>query len=470
VRERADGLERTYRWDALGRLAEISDGERTVPTVVDALGELAEVDGSPLLWDTADPLSPLAWMDDRAIIGHGAPWATASAGEAEWLAPDWQGTIGGPRDPFGAPLGPPDPGMRLGYRGELELDGETWLRARVYDAATRGFLSPDPLPPVPGTACAANPYHYAANNPLGHIDPLGLRPVTDQELRDIRDRMGGNVFQRGANFVEDNIDYIAAGALIVGGIAVMATGVGGPIGAAMIGGALLSAGGSAGIQKLTTGSVNYGEVAVAGLIGAGAGGLGYAAGSARALATASPLLRGAATGATESVAGGAANRGIHGGNAFDPRGMATDLLLGGGAGGVGWRLGRNTPEVYYRGMGPEELAGVMANKGITPRGENFITKDVGYINQLAARDPGVYDDLVRFEVKPGTTQAMQDVGATSRSNLVDNNPALRDLPRIQRGQTDVIHIKGEGTSINYGLREHSAHVFNDRIQGIRGPR
>jgi RHS repeat-associated protein len=408
-------------------------------------------------------------MDGRAVIGHGAPWATASENEAEWLAPDWQGTIGGPRDPFGAPLGPPDPGLRLGYRGELELEGEAWLRARVYDPATRGFLSPDPLPPIPGSAYAANPYHYAGNNPLGHADPLGLRPVTDQELRDIRDRMGRNVFQRTGDFVEDNIDYIAAGALIVGGIAVMATGVGGPIGAAMIGGALLSAGGSAGIQKVTTGSVNYREVAIAGVIGAGAGGLGYAAGSARALATASPLMRGAVTGATESVAGGAANRGVHGGNPFDPRGMATDLLVGGGAGGVGWRLGRNTPEVYYRGMGPDELTGVMANKGITPRGENFITQDVGYINQLAGRHPGVYDNLVRFEVKPGTTQAMQDVGATSPSRLVDSTEGLRDLPRIQRGQTDVIHIKGEGTSINYGLREHSAHVFNDRIQGIRGP-
>jgi RHS repeat-associated protein len=346
VRERGDDLERTYRWDGLGRLAAITDGERTVPTVVDALGELAEVDGRPLLWDTADPLSPLAWMDDRAIIGHGAPWATASGGEAEWLAPDWQGTVGGPRDPFGAPLGPPDPGLRLGYRGELELGGETWLRARVYDAATRGFLSPDPLPPVPGSACAANPYHYAANDPLGHTDPLGLRPVTDQELRDIRDRMGHNVFQRGADFVEDNIDYIAAGALVIGGIAVMATGVGGPIGAAMIGGALLSAGGSAGIQKLTTGSVNYREVAVAGVIGAGAGGLGYGAGAlVSGGSKVAAVGRGALAGSAESVAGGAANRGIHGQNAFDPAGMRNDLLLGGGIGGVGGRLGWREPAV-----------------------------------------------------------------------------------------------------------------------------
>ena len=87
----------------------------------------------------------------------------------------------------------------------------------------------------------------------------GLMAERVTDLRDIRDRMGQSWFQR-------NADYIVAGALIVGGIAVMATGVGGPIGAAMIGGALLSAGASAGIQKVTTGSVNYKEVAVAGLV------------------------------------------------------------------------------------------------------------------------------------------------------------------------------------------------------------
>jgi RHS repeat-associated protein len=335
VRERGGGLERMYRWDTLGRLTAIEDGERVTRTAVDALGELAEVDGTPLLWDTAAaPYSPLAWIDDRAVIGHGGPWATAAGDDGQWLAPDWQGTIGAPRDPFGAPLGPPDPGLALGYRGELEFGGgETWLRARVYEPATRGFLQPDPLPPVPGSACAANPYHYAANDPIGHADPLGLRPVTDHELREIRDKMGQNFAQR-------NADYIVAGALVVGGIAVMATGVGGPIGAAMIGGALLSAGSSAGIQKVTTGSVNYGEVAVAGIIGGAAGGLGYGAGAlVSGGSKAAAVGRGALAGGVESVAGGAANRGIHGQNPFDPAGMRNDLLLGGGIGGVGGRLG-----------------------------------------------------------------------------------------------------------------------------------
>ena len=478
IREVETHLSRTWRWDELGRLAQIEtsargdEDPRSTSVAIDALGELAQVDSTELMWDTANVFAPLTWMGQQAVVGHGSPLALAGDGAVEWLAPDWQGTVGASaRDAWGTAQDSSGADvLRLGYRGEVEFDGQTWLRNRAYEPATRSFVHPDPRPPVPGTAWAANPYHYAANNPIGLSDPLGLRPITDAELQKYRDQMDRNIWERGVDFVADNWEYIAAGAMVVAGIAVMATGVGGPIGAAMIGGALLSAGGSTGIQKFTTGGVDWGEVAIAGVVGAAAGGAGYLAGSARALATASPVLRGVAAGGTESVVGGAANRGIHGGNPFDPVGLGTDLLVGGGAGGVGWRLGRNTPEVYYRGMGPEELPGVMANRGITPRGENFVTQDRAYIEQLAARRPGEFDNVVRFEVRPGTTKAMQDAGATSRSNLVDSTERLRDLPRIERGQTDVIHIKGEGTAINYGLREDSADVFNDRIQGIRGVR
>jgi len=341
VRASADDLDRRYRWDALGRLVAIEDGERVTRTSVDALGELAEVDGTPLLWDTSERLCALAWMDDRAVIGHGTPWATASPDDAEWLAPDWQGTIGGPRDPYGAPLGAGRPGLQFGYHGELEFAGETWLRARVYEPATRGFLQPDPLPAIPGTAYAANPYHYAGNSPVGLADPLGQRPVTDQELRELRDKMG-------QSFVQRNADYIVAGALVVGGIAVMATGVGGPIGAAMIGGALLSAGGSAGIQKITTGSVDYREVAVAGIIGGAAGGLGAGAGALISGASRGATVgRAALAGGVEAVSGGMADRGVHGGNIFNPRGLATDLLTGGAVPSVGGRLGDDAAEATH---------------------------------------------------------------------------------------------------------------------------
>ena len=250
MREFGPGVDRRYRWDALGNLAQAGDTRVSV----DALGELAEVGGEQLLWDTEDPFSPLAWFGDHAV-----PFARAGDDV--------------PRDPFGAPLGPVDPAPHLGYRGELEFEGLTWLRARAYDPATRSFLSPDPLPPVPGT-----PY-------AGNAVPLRRqRPDRPAWTRSAGARSPSRSCARSATgwartSSQRNADTIIAGALIVGGIAVMATGVGGPLGAAMIGGALLSAGSSAAIQKVTTGHVDYKQVAIAGAIGGAAGGLGYGAGA-----------------------------------------------------------------------------------------------------------------------------------------------------------------------------------------------
>ncbi|MDI6104798.1 DUF6531 domain-containing protein [Actinoplanes sp. NEAU-A12] len=221
----------TYEYDGSGRRVSeteaSSDSDDSVGSddadefapeaVVDALGELAEVNGTPLLWDTADPLTPLCWMGGKAVIGNGSPWGLAGAEEITWLAPDWQGTIGEARDPWGAAAPTPSGTVataapRLGYRGEVEFGGLIWLRNRVYDPATRSFLQPDPRPPVPGTSWAANPYHYAGNNPINLVDPLGLRPVSDAELRKHRDQMGHNLWEREApNWLQDNWDTVAVG-------------------------------------------------------------------------------------------------------------------------------------------------------------------------------------------------------------------------------------------------------------------
>jgi YD repeat-containing protein len=106
VSEAGLDLQRRYRWDELGRLRAIdrsgrdASAQASIEVAVDALGELAAVDGAPILWDTAHPLQPLTWHGDGAVIGEGSPWAHASAGAVQWLAPDWQGTIGdAPRDP-----------------------------------------------------------------------------------------------------------------------------------------------------------------------------------------------------------------------------------------------------------------------------------------------------------------------------------------------------------------------------------
>jgi RHS repeat-associated protein len=198
VRESGAGVEQRYRWDELGRLSEVAarddDGDaRVIDVVVDALGELAAVDGTPLLWDAAHPLQPLAWNGEAAVLGEDGPWALAGTDAARWLAPDWQGTLGeAPRDPWGAPVvapGADGAAIRLGFRGELEIGTDTWLRNRVYQPGSRAFLQRDPLPPLPGSATAANPYHYAANNTVTLSDPLGLHPLSERELKALRDRM-----------------------------------------------------------------------------------------------------------------------------------------------------------------------------------------------------------------------------------------------------------------------------------------
>ena len=177
--EEGERERRDYRWDPFGRLAGIDttddDGHaRSVELRVDALGELARVDDVPLTWDTADPFAPLVAIGAQA--GFGPPWA---------VDPPIDGN-----DPWGGDTAAPA-GLGVGYRGELAVDGLVWLRERVYDPTTRAFLQPDPLPAVPGTAYAANAYHYAGNDPVNSVDPLGLRPITDAQLEGHRDSGGG---------------------------------------------------------------------------------------------------------------------------------------------------------------------------------------------------------------------------------------------------------------------------------------
>lgn len=79
--------------------------------------------------------------------------------------------------PWGAPATPTDSSApRFGYRGELQIGAQLHLRARDYAPRLGVFTTTDPLGGVAGTATIANPYHYADNNPLNTIDPLGLRP------------------------------------------------------------------------------------------------------------------------------------------------------------------------------------------------------------------------------------------------------------------------------------------------------
>ena len=200
--------------------------------------------------------------------------------------------------------------MGLIASGGVTLAGLEWLGARVYDPAARGFLSTDPLAPVTGAAWAGNPYSYAGNDPLHALDPLGLRPATDADL-DAYAHANQGAFAAAGEWWGDNWEYVAAGAAIVAGVALMFTGVGGPAGIALMAasGALLSGGISVAGQKATTGEVDWRRAGIDTAAGALGGGLGAGAGAAVAVRGGSTVARHVAEGAVDGAASSAASYG-----------------------------------------------------------------------------------------------------------------------------------------------------------------
>jgi RHS repeat-associated protein len=67
-----------------------------------------------------------------------------------------------------------------------DYDPETGLqysRARYYDPQVGRFISEDPTRFVSGV----NFYGYTQNNPINRTDPLGLRPLTPEQCRELRE-------------------------------------------------------------------------------------------------------------------------------------------------------------------------------------------------------------------------------------------------------------------------------------------
>ena len=376
-----------YEWDWRGRLAAVGDTRLGV----NALGDLVDVDGMALHWDRAGGIAALRWYDGTSVLGHPQPFATvARDGTPTLLTPDRAGTVAGrPLDPWGA--GPPEAGpagaaegagaeagFGLGYRGELELDGLIWLRNRAYDPTTRSFLSPDPLPGVPGRPNASHPYHYAGNDPIGAVDPLGLRPMTEADLAAYREAVSGtglldhasDAWDATTEWVGDNWEYLAAGALVLAGGFLLITGVG-----VVLGGAMLAGGMSIGSQRGLTGEVDWGRVGVDMVIGGASAGVGAWASGTTATATTAWSTAGRVTlqmgtSATVDVAGGMVHRQLIGQNPFDTGALALDATTGLALGGLdagrgalhGPRPG-TTPHAIRVGQLPEGMSGMTGWNG-----------------------------------------------------------------------------------------------------------
>ena len=192
----------------------------------------------------------------------------------------------------------------------------------MYDPATRSFLAPDPLPGIPGTPVASYPYHYAGNDPVGSVDPLGLQPLTLDQYNEYREQetsvQWGNIAMVG---------LMAASFFVPGG----------PIIATLVGAGLGMAPGI--IQGVTTGNWDAGAIVKGAVVGGIAGRVGFAFGGASAT-MAGAVTCGAAGGATTGALGEGYDLlplpGSDG--SFDVENVAVDTVVGGVTGGMGHRF------------------------------------------------------------------------------------------------------------------------------------
>ncbi|HEY9290349.1 MAG TPA: polymorphic toxin-type HINT domain-containing protein, partial [Microlunatus sp.] len=525
VRETGPDGERRFGWDARGFLSSITTISHGADKVtastrqlrVDALGELADLDGQPVAWDTASSTPALAQVGEITISNYGpltallpTPGGSQDTGVAGsgigrvddpgdqpstgWMSPDWRPRSTG-EDPWGvapgaAPAGLPS-GVAIGGQANLLVDGMEWMRARVYDPTSRGFLSTDPLDPVPGAGWAGNPYSFAGNDPLNQSDPWGLKPVTDKELQAYRDSNNGAIssaWHATTSWVKNNWEYIAAGAMIVGGVALMCTGIGGPAGIALMAGsgALMSAGASVAIQKHQNGSVDWGQVAVDGAIGAVSGLAGGGAGAAALRAAGKTSLNCFGRSVLTGAAAGAADGGVNGGlsyvtsgqpltvNGFvdaTVNGATTGGVTGGVAGGAMSKVGLGACFV----AGTQVLMGDGSSKNIEDIeiGDEVTAADpeTGEIHARRVIDTYVHEDVPTYDVvtTSGTVTStaehpfyVQGRGWTPVSEL---QPGDR-LVDPKGSEVDVVAVEPTGeTATVYNFNVDELHTYHVQTNG-----
>lgn len=122
-------------------------------------------------------------------------------------------------------------------------------------------------------------------------------------------------------------------------------------------------------------------------------------------------------------------------------------------------LVHNCNEVFYRAMSEKEFNQLGTNGEITVRGtENFVTQDREYLEGLrhqthrrGGRNAEKYTVLVRFEMSPGTRDAL--IAAGKRPGEIGQD-------------VNAVHLKSGRGFDTYSLRPGSVGVFNSRIVGF----
>jgi len=270
-----------YDWDVFGALSTVTDTVSSdafhanplgitgfssrVRLVTDVTGELAQVAGVngvsvPLLWDPDAAMPQIlgagsmpapgsdGGFSQVGIAGGFDPWAVPSMLGS---APDVQGMNipGLSRTPSAGDSGVWGSMLPAGFSftgaGSVCVAGLDVMGARVFDGVSKRFLSTDPLAQVPGTGFFADVYAFCGNNPVGLMDPWGMKPMSPDEFQ--------KYSQEQYNKALKNIrDYAMAGVAIVAGAVLSTLALTGPWGIIFgaAGGALLGAGTEMLMQKL----------------------------------------------------------------------------------------------------------------------------------------------------------------------------------------------------------------------------
>ncbi|MFI6738920.1 polymorphic toxin-type HINT domain-containing protein [Nonomuraea sp. NPDC050451] len=188
------GKQATFDWSQLGELTQATVDAQQTSMVYDADGERLirrDPDGSTTLYLGAMELrlaggqvtAKRYYTADDGLVAMrdtgGVTWMLAGKhGSTQLAVNDATGTVSRERYlPFGQRRGSDDlPFTDRGFLGKTEdaSTGLTYLGARYYDPAIAKFISTDPELDL-RTPEWANPYSYAANNPIDQSDPDGRR-------------------------------------------------------------------------------------------------------------------------------------------------------------------------------------------------------------------------------------------------------------------------------------------------------
>jgi RHS repeat-associated protein len=383
VSEEGPSASVSYSWDAAGRLAGIGRGSDRTEISFDNLGLPASVGGVEVSWDLSGAWPRVSGIGEVSYEWEGDQlFAVGPDGSREQVVLDWAGSAGEVLDPWGVSAGS---GVRLGYRGELCIDHLVWLGARPYDPATRSFLAPDPLPNPPGAPCAANPYHYAWNDPVSLVDPSGLRPLTQDEFNQKKHAEElGHLGQAWEAIKKDPWGSVALGLTVAAGVGLLFVPGGQAIGAGILIGVAISSG-----AGIATGTFDPRMAAFNGGIGALTGGVGSALSGA---SVATQVVAGAGMGAGSNLIA----QGVQGGP-IDWWSVGLSAGIGGVGAGVGARL------AAARDVNASTETKVVTTKEplALPRGRPTLTQ--GGLEHIVERHWATSDAVNAGKFAPATT-------------------------------------------------------------------